>query len=67
VAGRRWVEERFSQERQVQETQEFYVGALEECRRLAESPWQTAPEAGRSSLGGAAIGDARTCVPKLDA
>jgi len=67
VAGRQWVEERFSQERQVQETQEFYVGALEECRRLPESPWQTAPEGGRSSLGGAAIGDSRTCVPKLHA
>lgn len=33
-AGRRWVLERFSQERQVQETQELYLRALEERSRV---------------------------------
>lgn len=37
-AGRGWVEEHFSQEKQVQRTQEFYLHALQRRHRAAASP-----------------------------
>jgi len=47
-AGRQWVRERFSRERQVWQTQEFYLYAWQNCARAAkeETPVQPSEELG---------------------
>ena len=41
-AGRQWVLEHFSQERQVRQTQEFYLSVWEQCQRGVRTVMQSA-------------------------